>query len=281
MNNAIFGKSMENVLNRSNIKLVNNNPEKLLKLIKQPNFQNAYEISNRLCVVESRPIKTVFNKPIYMGAVILETSKLHMYEFWYDYLKEKYNDKIKLIYTDTDSFVIEVETDDIYKDMYEDSHLYDFSEYPINHPNYSLNNKKIYGIFKDELKGKIITEFTAVKPKMYSYEYIDNYQDILKNCESDEYKLIKSKIHSNEYIDDYTILNNNKHKGVKISVDIKHNEYKRALYKEELIFKEFYNLQLNKQKIYLDKINKIALNPFDSKRHWLNNIESVPYGYKI
>ena len=69
MNNAIFGKSMENVLNRSNIKLINNNPEKLLKLIKQLNFQNAYQISNRLCMVESKPIKTVFNKPIYMELV--------------------------------------------------------------------------------------------------------------------------------------------------------------------------------------------------------------------
>ena len=253
MNNAIFGKSMENVLNRSNIKLVNNDPEKLLKLIKQPNFQNAYEISNRLAIVESKPIKTVFNKPIYMGAVILETSKLHMYEFWYDHLKVKYGDKIKLIYTDTDSFVIEVETDDIYKDMYDDKHLYDFSDYPKDHPNYSLNNKKVYGIFKDELNGKMITEFVADKPKMYSYEYIDNY----------------------------TILNKNKHKGIKISVDLKHNEYKRALYKEELIYKKFYNLQLSKQKIYLDKINEIALNPFDSKRYWLNNINSVPYGYNI
>ena len=74
MNNAIFGKSMENVLNKSNIKLINNNPEKLLKLIKQPNFQNAYQISNKLAIVESRPIKTVFYKPICMGAVILETS---------------------------------------------------------------------------------------------------------------------------------------------------------------------------------------------------------------
>ena len=274
MNNAIFGKSNENVLNRSNIKIVNNNPEKLLKLIKQPNFQNAYEISNRLCIVESKPIKTVFNKPIYMGAVILETSKLHMYEFRYNHLKVKYGDKIQLIYTDTDSLVIEVETEDIYKDMYQDSHLYDFSEYPINHPNYSLNNKKLYGIFKDELKGKIIIEFTANKPKMYSYEYIDNYLDMLKNCDN---KYIKS----NEYNDNYTILNENKHKGVKISVDIKHNEYKRALYKEELIFKEFYNLQLNKQKIYLDKMNKIALNPFDSKRHWIDNINSVPYGHNI
>ena len=62
---------------------------------------------------------------------------------------------------------------------------------------------------------------------------------------------------------------------------LKHNEYKRALYKEELIYKNFYNLQLSKQKIYLDKINKIALNPFDSKRYWLNNINSVPYGYNI
>ena len=281
MSNAIFGKSMENVLNRSNIKLINNNPEKLLKLIKQPNFQNANEISNRLCIVESRLIKTVFSKPIYMGAVILETSKLHMYEFWYDHLKVKYNNKIQLIYSDTDSFEIEVETDDIYKDMYEDRHLYDFSEYLTNHPNFNLTNKKVYGIFKDDLNSKIITEFIADKPKMYSYEYIDNYIDILKNCEPDEYKLIKSKIHSNEYIDNYTILNKNKHKGIKISVDLKHNEYKRALYKEELIYKEFYNLQLNKQKIYLDKINKIALNPFDSKRHWIDNINSVPYGYKI
>ena len=164
--------------------------------------------------------------------------------------------------------------------MYLSSFIY-FFYYPKDHPNYSLNNKKVYGIFKDDLNGKILTEFTADKPKMYSYEYIDNYLNMLKNCEPDEYELIKSKMRSNEYIDNYTILNKNKHKSIKISVDLKHNEYRRALYKEELIYKNFYNLQLNKQKIYLDKINKIALNPFDSKRHWLNNIESVPYGYKI
>ena len=119
MNNAIFGKSMENVLNRSNIKLINNDPEKLLKIIRQPNFQNAYQISNKLCLVESKPIKTIFDKPIYLGAVILETSKLHMYQFWYDHLENKYNNKVELIYTDTDSFIIQVETDDIYKDMLE------------------------------------------------------------------------------------------------------------------------------------------------------------------
>ena len=167
MNNAIFGKSMENVLNRSNIKLINNDPEKLLKLIRQPNFQNAYQISNKLCLVESTPIKTVFDKPIYIGACILETSKLHMYQFWYDHLKNKYN--VELVYTDTDSLIIQVETDDIYKDMLEDKNLYDFSEYPKNHPNYDISNKKVLGKFKDEMKSLIITEFIGLKPKMYSF----------------------------------------------------------------------------------------------------------------
>ena len=144
MNNAIFGKSMENVLNRSNIKLINNDPEKLLKLIRQPNFQHAYEISNKLCLVESKPVKTVFNKPIYLGACILETSKLHMHQFWYDHLKNKYNNKVELVYTDTDSLIIQVQTDDICKDMFEDKDKYDFSEYPINHPNYDITNKKFW-----------------------------------------------------------------------------------------------------------------------------------------
>ena len=251
MNNAIFGKSMENVLNRSNIKLINNDPEKLLKLIRQPNFQNAYQISNKLCLVESKPIKTVFDKPIYLGACILETSKLHMYQFWYDHLKNKYNNKVELIYTDTDSFIIQIETNDIYIDMLENKNLYDFSEYPKDHPNYDITNKKVLMKFKDEMKSLIITEFIGLKPKMYSFNYIDNN----------------------------IILNKNIHKGVKESICLKHNEYKRSLYKEELIYKEFYNLQLNKQNIYLDKINKIALNPFESKRYWIDNINSLPYGY--
>ena len=245
MNNVIFGKSMENVLNRSNIKLINNDPEKLLKLIRQPNFQNAYQISNELCLVESKPIKTIFNKPIYLGACILETSKLHMYQFWYDHLKEKYNNKVELIYTDTDSFIAQVETDDIYKDMLENKDLYDFSEYPTNHLNYNITNKKVLGKFKDEMKSKIITEFIGLKPKMYSFDYIDS--NIIIN---DKRIVLKYDQYNN------IIVNNNIHKGIKKSISLKHDEYKRSLYKEELIYKEFYNLQLNKQNIYLDKILK-------------------------
>ena len=265
MNNAIFGKSMEIVLNRSNTKLINKNPEKLLKMIRQPNFQNAYQISNKLCLVESKPIKTVFNKPIYLGACILETSKLHMYQFWYDHLKNKYNNKVELIYTDTDSFIIQVETDNIYKDMFENKNLYDFRDYSINNLNYNITNKKVLGKFKDELNSQIITEFIGLKPKMYSLDYIDS-NIIIDKCEYDEYNNI--------------IVNNNIHKGITKSISLKHDEYKRSLYEEELIYKEFYNLQLNKQNIYLDKIKKIALNPFESKRHWIDNINSLPYGYE-
>ena len=233
MNNSIFGKSMENVLNKSNVKLINNDPEKLLKLIKEPNFEHVHKISDKQVLVQSKPVKTKFNKPIYLGACILETSKLHMYKFWYNYLKIKYGDDVNSIYTDTDSFVLEIITDDVYEDMNNDNHPFDFSEYDKNHKCYIKNKKKL-GIFKDELKGKIMTEFCCLKPKMYSFEYIENN----------------------------SIKNNRKHKGVKKSVDIYHKEYKKCLYKKEILYKEFYNLQLNKQNICLDKINKIALSPF-------------------
>ena len=120
--------------------------------------------------------------------------------------------------------------------------------------------------FKDEMKTKIITEFIGLKPKMYSFNYINNNIEINENdIKYDEYNNI--------------ILNKNIHKGVKESISLKHDEYERSLYKEELIYKEFYNLQLNKQNINLDKIKKIALNPFESKGYWIDNIESLPYGY--
>ena len=94
-----------------------------------------------------------------------------------------------------------------------------------------------------------------------------------------EFSSLKPKMHSFEFIENNSIKNDKKHKGVKKSVDIFHNDYKKCLYNEKILYKEFYNLQLNKQNIYLDKINKIALNPFESKRYWIDNINSLPYGY--
>ena len=199
MNNAIFGKSMENILNKCNIKLMNNNPKKLLKLIKEQNFENIHKISDEQVLVQSKPVKTKFNEPIYLGACILETSKLHMYKFWYEYLKVKYGNNLDLIYTDTDSFILEIITNDIYEDMKNDNHLFDFSEYDEDHKCYNVKNKKKLGIFKDELNGKIMTEFSCLKPKMYRFEYIENN----------------------------SIKNDKKHKEIKKSVDIFHNDNKK------------------------------------------------------
>ena len=128
-----------------------------------------------------------------MGTVILETSKLHMYKFWYDYLKVKYGDKVKLLYTDTDSFVLEILTDDVYEDMQNDNHLLDFSEYPKDHKCYDVKNKKVYGIFKCELKGKIMTEFCCLKAKIYSFEYIKKFT-FKDNKKCKENKITKDRI---------------------------------------------------------------------------------------
>ena len=156
-----------------------------------------------------------------------------MYKFWYDYLKVKYDDNVNLIYSDTDSYISEIITDDIYEDMKNDNHLFDFNEYPNDHKCYNIKNKKKLGIFKDELHGKIMNEFSSLKPKRYSFEFIENN----------------------------SIKNDKKHTRVKKSVDIFHNDYKKCLYNEEILYKEFYDLQLNKQNIYLDKILK---NSFES-----------------
>ena len=121
---------------------------------------------------------------------------------------------------------------------------------------------------------------------MYSFDYIDNKTILNKcnKCEYDEYNNVIINENDKRIVlkyDQYNniIVNNKIHKGIKKSISLKHDEYKRPLYKEELIYKEFYNLQLNKQNIYLDKIKKIALNSFESKRYWIDIINSLPYGY--
>ena len=123
--------------------------------------------------------------------------------------------------------------------MENDNHLFDFSEYSIDHKCYDVKNKKVYGNFKYELKGKVMTQFCCLKPKMHSFEYIKKF--IFKdNKKYKENKIMKDRIK-----------NKNKHKGIKKSVDIYHNDYKKCLYNEEILYKEFYNLQLNKQNIYI------------------------------
>ena len=169
MNNAVFGKTMENVRKHRDIKIVKTD-KKRNKLVSEPNFHTMKIIDNNLVIIEMRKVKVKMNKPIYLGLSILNISKITMYEFWYDYVKIKYQDKARLCYMDTDSFVVNIKTKDFYKDISQDiNKRFDTSNYTFDRPLPTEINKKVIGLMKDELGGDIITEFVALRPKAYSY----------------------------------------------------------------------------------------------------------------
>ena len=116
MNNSVFGKTMENIRKHKDVKLVTNK-KAYLKQVMKPNFKSGLCFSENLMGCEMGKIKVVMNKPVYMGLVILDLSKILMYEFHYDYMKPKYGDKIQLCYMDTDSFVYHIKTEDFYVDI--------------------------------------------------------------------------------------------------------------------------------------------------------------------
>ena len=195
MNNAVFGKTMENIRKHRDIKLVTTD-KKRSNLVSEPNYHTINYISEDLSIIEMN--KTKVNKPIYLGLSILEISKILMYEFWYDYMKPKYNEKIKLCYMDTDSFVMNIKTEDFYKDIANDvEKRFDTSNYEVNRPLPTGKNKKVIGLMKDELGGKIITEFVTLRPKTYSYLINDCKED--KKAKRTNKCVIKRMIKFNDY----------------------------------------------------------------------------------
>ena len=121
-----------------------------------------------------------------------------MYEFWYDYMKPKYNDNVKLCYMDTDSFVMNIKTKDFYKDISSDvDKRFDTSNYEVNRPLPTGKNKKVIGLMKGELGGKIITEFVILRPKAYSYLTDDGKED--KKAKGTKKCIIKRMIKFDDY----------------------------------------------------------------------------------
>ena len=148
MNNAVFGKTMENVTKRRDIKLVTTD-KKRSKLVSEPNYHTINCISENLSIIEMRRTKAKMNKPIYLRLPILEISKILMYEFWYDYMKPKYGDNVKLCYMDTDSFIMNIKTEDFYKDVANDvEKRFDTSNYEVDRPLSTGKNKKVIGLMK-------------------------------------------------------------------------------------------------------------------------------------
>ena len=176
MNNELFGKTMENVRNHRDIKLVTTDKRRSI-LVSELNYHSSKYISKDLMIIEMRKVEVKMNKPIYLGQAILDISKTLMYKFWYDYIKPKWGDKARLCYVDTENFVIHIKTEDFYKDIADDvERWFDTSNYngkderslPIG------KNKKVIGLFKDELGGKIMIEFCALRAKAYAYRLNDD-----------------------------------------------------------------------------------------------------------
>ena len=132
INNSVFGKTMENMSNHRDIKLVTTN-ERRNKLVSEPNYHTSKQFSENLLAIEMKKTKVKMNKPVYLGQAIFDISKTLMKEFWYDYIKPKYQEKAKLCYMDTDSFIIHIKTEDFYKDIANDvEKWFDTSNYDKN-----------------------------------------------------------------------------------------------------------------------------------------------------
>ena len=197
MNNAVFEKTMENGRKHRDINLVTPD-KKRNKLVSEPTYHTMTYISKNLSIIEMRRTKVKMNKPIYLGLSILEISKILMYEFWYDYMKPKYSDNVKLCYMDTDSFIMNIKAEDFYKDIANDvEKRFDTSNYEVDRPLPTGKNKKVIGLMKDELGGRIITEFVALRPKTYSYLTVDCKED--KKAKGTKKCVIKRMIKFNDY----------------------------------------------------------------------------------
>ena len=197
MNNSVFGKALENIRKHRAINLVTADIKRS-KLVSEPNYHTINLIYEDLSIIEMKKTKVKMNKPIYLGLSILEISKTLMYEFWYDYMKPEYNNDVKLCYMDTDSFIMNIKTNDFYKDIANDiENRFDTSNYEVNRPLPTGKNKKIIGLMKDELGGKTITEFVTLRPKTYSFLTDDGKED--KKAKGTKKCVIKKMIKFNDY----------------------------------------------------------------------------------
>ena len=219
-----------------------------------------------MIIAERSKSSILLNKPVYTGVAILDLSKLHMWSFWYEWLKPRFGKNVTLAYTDTDSLVYTIQSEtDPSAILRGDSaqSMFDTSDLPKNNPHYSEVNKKILGKFKDEAKGCAIAEFVGLRPKLYAM-LLDGDQ------------LAAHGDHSLK-------LETKKSKGVS-----------RAIFKKQLNFKSYmkcletgesqrntqYNLRSREHVVHTEECTKISLSAFDSKRYILNDgVHSLAHGH--
>ena len=254
MNNSVFGKTMENIRKRVDVRLVTDE-KKLLKYSSKPTYVSSKIFNENLVAVTKIKETLTLNRPAYVGMFILDLSKTLMYDFHHNYIKKKYGDKAKLLFTDTDSLTYEIEAEDVYRDFWNDKEKFDNSDYIESSPYFDKTNKKVIGKFKDEAAGVPIHEFIGLRSKMYSYM-------------KDDQKGGKTA------------------KGIKkntIKKDITHENYKQTLFENKQMHHTMKTIRSSNHQLKSYELNKVSLSCFDDKRYiHINGVTSYAYGhYKI
>lgn len=252
MNNSVFGKTMECVRHRSDIRLVTSEKQ-AKKLICKPNFKNFITLSDNLVSVEMNRVRIKFDKPIYIGQAILDLSKTLLYSYHYE-MVEQYKHNLTKCYCDTDSVVYHIKTDDIYEDMKHNLELYDTSDYPKDHMLYSDKNKKVVGKLKDENNGKIFTHFVGLRSKTYAMKVQDG--TVQKKLKGVSKPVVKNQINF--------------------------DDYKRTVFENSQMFKTQFRIVSKKHNVTTTKQQKLALSSNDDKRVILKDrVHTLPYGHYI
>jgi hypothetical protein len=251
MNNSVFGKTMENLRKRRNIKLITDS-KMFKKYVAKPTFVTGVIFNDDLVGVEYVKENLKLNKPIYVGFSILDLSKTLMYDFHYGFIKQKYGDNAKLLFTDTDSLCYEIKTNDFYKDMYNSKEMFDLSD--MKGEFNDNTNKKVIGKMKMEYPDNVIREFIGLKSKMYSIKLDDGK-------ESKKAKGVKKYV---------------------INKDLKHEHYDNILMSGTTMYSKMKLIRSMKHLLYTLEQNKVSLSAYDDKRYIDDDgISSLAYGHHM
>ena len=273
-NNAVFGKTMENLRERRDIQALRPGSMAYKKWVASPSYKQRIIVGDGSLIIAERAkgcgrAPLLLNKPVYTGVAVLDLSKLHMQSFWYTWLKPRFGDKVSLCYTDTDSLVYGIESErdpsDILRGDTPES-MFDNSDYPKGHPLHSDVNKKVLGKFKDEAKGVAIAEFVGLRPKLYAMR-LDGDELAARGDEDLKLETKKSKGTA------------------------------KAVVKKQLTFQSYAQclesgvsqahsqcaLRSRAHEVHTERVTKVSLSAFDSKRCILaDGIGSMAHGhYKL
>lgn len=250
MSNACFGKTMENLRKRGNMRFVSTTSQ-AETFVQRATFKSFKIISDDLVSVSFSPSSIVWNKPTPVGASILDLSKLSLYKFHYEEMLPRYGaNRLKVVYKDTDSLLYRIKTEDLYKDMESFKQLLDLSDYPEEHFLHDKTNKKVPLTMTDELNGKVLKEVVCLRSKMYSIDYVGGTKQSAKGVQ----KSVKKTLH--------------------------HSLFKNCLLSQSIVRREMTQLRSVCHQIVVNSVNKVALSCFDDKRYILDDtVSSLAYGH--